>query len=482
MSTDLIRYGVNYANTPSPQVSNVLSTADTLDNDIILPSNDVSTLVLELTGQQYTLLLSCVLNGATRHFPEDYQAIFEILIKAGKVALCDAIANCITNSDAVQDALAAALGGNNGGIPIGGEYGSGSNAPIPESVSTANLLDGATCDNDNLFAIALGVTNFLFDAVNDFYDIVEVATNDLELINALSDNVPVWGATPAAIALETALWIQETAQEEFDAFDTLAKRQDVACDLFCIMQEACTISFDDILNYFIGKTILAVTGQTIEELLIEIAGLSTTDNIGYASLAAAVGTVALGARFAGIRSLNWINVQMRSLFNDTNPDWSILCDCTPPADWRITYDFKVGAALWSADPYGLYVNGAAWGSVQVGVNDNLYITRTWSGTHTITRFSQYIVSSNGFSAAGFWKNAAVVNSVTTELSETAAPLGGGYHYIDWYGTQEDVTAIRTLNNPDCSDARWYIDTIIIEGTGTPPETNNPSIGVTVELL
>jgi hypothetical protein len=265
------------------------------------------------------------------------------------IDFCAEMVNCIETSDSVQGALSNAANGGDG-LGYGGEFGAGKDGTFPESVSSENILDGASCGNDTLFAIATQFTDYAFEAVKQVFDLIDAALNNVELVAALGDNVPAWGQTPFQIALETAIWVQQTADDNFEAFDSLQKRQEIACDIFCIMVDNnCEFSFDDAWNYFAEKSAIALFDTSLESALQQVTGLTTPDAVGYSSLALMFGTLALGARFGSIRNINSVLVVITSFFNDTNPDWAILCD--PCTDECTTTPQQISITSWTTDDH-----------------------------------------------------------------------------------------------------------------------------------
>ena len=95
-------------------------------------------------------------------------------------SVCDMVLDCISNNESVRDAILKVIGGDGGVGGSGGQLGGGSGLPIPEEVNPTNLLVGSGCDNDVVFAVAVGIIEFTFQAVIDAYQVIEAATNNVE--------------------------------------------------------------------------------------------------------------------------------------------------------------------------------------------------------------------------------------------------------------------------------------------------------------
>lgn len=243
---------------------------------------------------------------------------------------CEYIADCIANNVATQNALREFIGGSDGnGIPSGGDYGSGVDTPIPATTNSENIMGNANCDNDNMYAVAVAITDLAFNAVEQLFDVLEFAQAQGNLVAELADNFGVATGAPA-VALDWARWVAETAAAAFRVFDTANRRQDIACDIFCIMVEQnCQLSFDDIKSYFVGKSPIGINGQTLRNVLISQVNLLSAESVGYSSLGLLFGALALGASWGGIRNVGGFLTNVFAFIDETNNNWNTDCDpCT----------------------------------------------------------------------------------------------------------------------------------------------------------
>lgn len=330
MVTNTIRFGAKWREVASPQtISNVQDT--TLSDDIQL-SDSVVSLVLEVNQDTYTKLLSSAINGANIYYPDEYLAVIYPLLRAGQMSFCDEVLNCILNNADVREAIAGIAGGAGGIGASGGEAGAGAFYPIPANVDDYNLLTGATCTDDNLYAIAVGIVEFSFDIVGQFFDILELATQPFELQAELADNAPAVATALPASVLDWGLWVQDTAGALWDVYDSPTTRDEVACELFCVLKfSGCNLTFDDLLAFFAQGSAIPIAGNTLQDILVQFVLLNSAELVGKTSLAFMYGVLALGSRFAGLRNVGSVMARVFGFVDDTNNNWTAICDpCSIP--------------------------------------------------------------------------------------------------------------------------------------------------------
>jgi len=372
----LIRYGVNYANTPIPQVSDILDVSDTLSNDLQLPLTESTPLVLNVTGQQYTLLLSCVLNGATRHYPNEYQAIFELLIKAGKMALCDAIAECLTTNSTTQNGLQNAL--NQLNYPDNGYR-----TDVPNNYNdNPDLFDSSQgCSQDNLFGVATGLTDLLNTIIEDTLEIIVASANTAQQTGNVIEAIPLIGLLPFDDMLQIATDFLEDVQQNYAAAYTATIRDEIRCDIFCLLQQTCELDLVTIANYFAGQAQTTITQIDFEDV-IEYFTNGTFSGVEYVwAMHYFVMTIYnYGGKIFGYDT-QYVSRVISAMYNDPDSDHTTLCDCSIPQCALTMGDFSIDGN-GSVEPDGSFK------SVNVGGNQRLlYIKSTFApmtiGTITI---------------------------------------------------------------------------------------------------
>jgi hypothetical protein len=325
MTDILTRFGVTYAEVPLPQTLTD-GEGDSLENDIPLDT-DVNTLVLEVTEEQYTNLLSAALNGANRYFPESYIAVIYPLIKAAKMsnALCEAVAACIANPEsdtysALQDWLLNELLNNEEISDIINSSGGDQSTPVAGN----DIALYADCDLDNLFGFTLQVTQLMNRVVVDFYEKLEGKSNFLEALPVITQE-----ASAFSYFIEYVEFILNSAREAYlDNYD-VSYENEIACGLFCIAQvnEDCALTWEEVTYYFADRIgAYDFLGSLSTLLTFIVSGSWIGTEFCDLSLMTFAMLMRIGASWTGI-DLSMLQKIVMSYYNDPNSDWMTLCDC-----------------------------------------------------------------------------------------------------------------------------------------------------------
>lgn len=304
-------------------------TPRTLADELALPEVPTS-VSLELTATQYRKIISSLFTGAWYVYPDEWLEVLASFwqgVKLDTINNCDDVANCIETSDATIQALIQAMT-NAGFSPT-----SGDNPPVPTSTaqSGANLLpDGYTCDNDHIWGLSLWLVETLHEGIIQMLEVLEVATNDLELAAVFGDNVE--GVSWFASGLELAAWIQDQFIEYYESAYSVSVQRDLACAIYCIAQEDCELSIDDLLAAYDSNVVS--TPASPDDWLALLEWLITSEFVGGIETVATVHYFLLQAlRYSGELFESYVGVNgLKQLVsfgkNQTDPDWDIYCtDC-----------------------------------------------------------------------------------------------------------------------------------------------------------
>lgn len=446
------RFGVNYADVPTPQTL-TQGDGDTLSNDIAL-SEDEQYLVLAVTLAQYTALLSAALNGANRHYPEEYIAVIYPLIKAGKMSLCDALAECIETSPGFAEALQQWLADNG--------YGTGSGTPDTPTVYTnnPNILSGSflsSCNNDNLYGGITQLVDLMNDTITDLLEKLEAATETAEVIKIILSAIPVTDILAVDEIIEFADQLVEAIGENYAAEYTQTLRDEICCDLFCATKDSCYLDFATWANYFMGKMGESITdiswAQAAQWFLdATLSGASVV----YAPHALMCQVLAYGGEFFGV-DMAWFAKCASSAMNDPDSDWETKCDCVCPAWNFTTWDGdwtnygSAGAGTWTL--------GVGWSEASYGGNWLLNIHKTFTPV-TITQMEYDLdVTWGSLGFAWQWAVRLVYDGTTVagdifNLAAGETPFTAGEHTrtITYSGQIDEIRIqIRTCSGTsECS--------------------------------
>ncbi len=227
-------------------------------------------------------------------------------------------------------------------------------------LASVNLTSGVGCDLDDTFGFAMQLVEFIHLMVLDFFEILETTTNWTEAVMATLDEVPLLTEVTDFIN-----FIQENLYEVYIANWDEALKIEYACELWCYMvREDCTLSWEDLVDYYRKKGFEDYQGVTIDDWLnFVILGTWESDLAVSVSHLTLCYVLMLGGEWAGI-SLMDIERIISSFFNDPNEDWDILCDTCQP--WKATFDFTDSNCGWTKamstgfQGQGVYIPVTGW--------------------------------------------------------------------------------------------------------------------------
>jgi len=261
------------------------------------------------------------------------------------MAICDAVADCINNDDAVRAALSGWSTSEEGYTP--------GQPPIDITAPINSPSYNPTCDEDILWAQCQQLVEFIYTKTVEALDDIEVASNATEIVDVVGNSIPfvaaAWDTLGADGVSDLVNYFQEAASESFDAQADSAYREDLACEIFCECRSDCVISSARISDIMAGRvsSYIASFPASLVDLMTTMAGLNWTSAI--------VADAVFYAAFAGFRIASVLiplvynrsfDELMRLAVDDANPDWQILCGtCTPNCN---DYDFNTGQLGWFA--------------------------------------------------------------------------------------------------------------------------------------
>lgn len=302
------------------------------------------------------------------------------------VSLCEEIAACIEETEAVRNALAQWFSDAVDTDTIVQQAlerafdASKPGSEVPESYAAQNQYGAALgCDNDDGWGhIRNGLVDRSFDRVLQVLEEIEAVTNNQEMLAQFLNAIPAVGAFFDVIPVtDWVLWfdnVRAWMKEQFEAGDSTELRDAIACDLFCIWQVDCTLSFDQIRQYYWEKTVELVplwsgAFDSMSALATALGVLSST------SFGSPIVYALVGSQYGFMTFVNsWFGVHVNVIGNDLalgepSDDWTVLCDDCP--DPCIEPIFTV------INPGGTVPGGT------VDVTDNLDGTWTVVGTSAL---------------------------------------------------------------------------------------------------
>lgn len=281
------------------------------------------------------------------------------------VEFCSQVEHCIETSEGVRDAIGDLTN------QIINNYNFGDvNAPLSAGLD----LDG--CNPDIIFGITTGIIDYMNKSVVDFIEILEVATNVLEIMEIWFDKFPVANAFIAP-ALTFLNWFQGNIAENYAAQYTEGLRDTLRCELFCLWLDSpnCELTAADLAIFFINRLADgAGLFPTFADLVtFTVGGFWIGDEIVEIAFLAALGMMTLTEEqpipFITIETLYSLSTVVALSSNDPDGDWSILCDDCPQG-WCKVWDFTADNGGWAsyaiAAGFGAtYASGVGWKPINV---------------------------------------------------------------------------------------------------------------------
>lgn len=268
--------------------------------------------------------------------------------ETGNEALINALANAIRSNPLLQAAIADALTQQGGGVP---------GRSLTTGQATGNLLpdnvvdEDGNCIDNNLWGAMLYVVQSGNRVIEDFFQVLESASNTLESMEIVSKTIPAAGDYISAAA-GFADQMQENIAEGYTAAYTETYEQQLACAWFCAARTDCDLSIDTMLTVLNDRLSSPLDFGDFGEIMAGIAsGTWVGDEIADVAFLVYLSALRFGQQFGdqiGIRPLPVImSLGADQLASD---NWEALCDCgTPPTfitllnpDTGLTEDYDLG--------------------------------------------------------------------------------------------------------------------------------------------
>lgn len=389
---------------------------------------------------------------------------------------CEEVQDCIENDEGVRNALQTFVDHQ---IEEKLDSNTPGTKPSSERLNENAAGDNPGCDNDVAWGrIRGGLIERSFQRVIDFLEQVQVTTNNQDMLSDALNSIPVLGEVLGVVGV--ASWIsfyddiRDWLADAFVAQDTTDLRDQIGCDLFCIWQENCSLSVQQIRDYYVGK--LTPDFPSLAEAL---AG-------GIIELAAALGEliedvssfavyIMLAAEYGFQAEINdWFGVTIQAaksdlLVGEPSSDWMTLCDPCG-GTWTRTLLTSAGdGGFMATGGFGSY-SGGVWNGTCINAGlyygaaiieltiDSAQITSI-EATYTITDFEFVGATDDGvYLSSGYVATQASGDGTDRVLhadtDEPSSVLGVNINYGNRAGS--------------CPGGTGYITQVVITGTGDIP--------------
>jgi hypothetical protein len=339
-------------------------------------SDEKITVLFRLSLNEFVALASAIDAGRDIAFGVDAVKIWWLwTVNLMCASFCEEMVACLETDTDVQNALATLLSTNQTLIdaiqqaaqqqlPIAGK-------PLTDlaagsSILPANVFDGEECIEDALWGACLYLVQFANRTITDFFEQLEVATNQIERAQIVSDAIPAGGSQIAAVA-GFADQIAEEFQEGYAGQYDSEYENGLACELFCLALEDCDLSIDDIINVMNAR-LGATAWSSFAAVMLYV---STGTFVGVQIVDGMMGifftALRFGQAFGDVLGLGTLTDNI-GLGADVlaSDNWETLCDCDT-FDVLVYNDYtrltlKQTLNVQNGIPFTITVEPASWGT------------------------------------------------------------------------------------------------------------------------
>jgi hypothetical protein len=342
--------------------------------------------VIRLTGREFTKLLSSLMKGSGLTYPFESDSVnwtFLRSMEGAMAEICAEIINCVNTDTDTQNALDSRT------ISI---VNNSQEALLEKILQIFNLQvnppEGGDC-NDKLFACIKQTLQYMDQKNLDWLESVEAsATNNIaELANVIS-SITILDELSVDAVTEFITWVSDNLLDAYPSVSTVTLLDEVACDIFCLVKDTCVVTLLDIHNYFLARVVAELPTLDITsfvEFSIDIVALviGSPSRLVFDVMMLSCTTTALtidallGTILKGNGGASDLYTRMKAFSNDSDNDWTILCeDCGTVAKTITVY----GRAYQINGGAAVVVNSSVDGFYTVDCNIGDEITLTCNGS------------------------------------------------------------------------------------------------------
>jgi hypothetical protein len=218
--------------------------------------------------------------------------------------------------------------------------------PLPPTT-----LNPGTEDLDILWAQCVGIVEYTHNAINDLFDILEVQSNNIELvqnINLIPGMAAIMAVIPVTQFFSFVDYLLATLNEQYEAqweeTPPTGTKWIIACKIFCACKADRVITVDRIFGAIVDlvSQYTSFDWDNLEEIVESLIGVNDNSEIMvYVTFGLMWGTAKLASSF-GLHSLtNKALEVIIALHDEGSNDWEVYCEDCADSDW-VENDFTGG--------------------------------------------------------------------------------------------------------------------------------------------
>lgn len=287
-----------------------------------------------LSLNEYTVLSSAVDAGSDIAYSDDAIRVWWLWTRnmRCKVPICSLIIDCITNDVDTQQAIVNMLMSNE----TFNNYLETRIDALTTGLISEKLIAGE-CDEGVVFGKVKAMVDHMNKANVDFFEKIEVGTNDEEKFASVLEGIPLLDELPIGDVIDFGQDILEDFAENYDAQVDADLLQEWYCGLWCkaMSRADCSLTYGDIFDFFQNRVSSSLTlGSTLADFVnfIRFGDFSTGTRVADGMMALQAGLVRTGRSFTGM-SLPTLGYATRDAVSSSG--WED-CDVCPEDDlWLV---------------------------------------------------------------------------------------------------------------------------------------------------
>jgi len=380
------------------------------------------------------------------------------------IDICELVADCIRDSDKVQEALQGETGNGYGPKTII------NNTQYTQNVFISGDGDGNGCSNDAKFGRIIALVEFIDEVMLDFFQVLDAVTNVISQLDELISAVPVFETLPIDEAIGVIGSTGEFWKDSYDASVNTQLLERIECELWCEYGTDCDITVGDVRQlilerYNLNSTQGALNVFSAFAVFARIAGTIAAGGVGtyvgddfvYLSWLLQLSAIEATGSFFGVDPIDYVSTASNGT---PNTGWSLcVCDtwiselenCQYFDDWTptVTTNQTCSNGVYRAEQMG-------WELAFTATNITRVDTTTWQEAPVANR-AKYTVRLS--------LNGSIVKEVERDFGQEVA--GETDTAIIVNATCDEILVfIRADSNPTSN--RCEIRAIKVQGTGTKP--------------
>jgi hypothetical protein len=208
--------------------------------------------------------------------------------------------------------------------------------------------DGGNC-NDKLFACIKQTLQYMDSKNLDWLESISasILNNIVEFTDVVSA-ITVLDELSVDAITGFVNWVADNLLDAYPSVSTVELLDIVACDIFCMVKDTCTVDLQDIHGYFLDRVISALPAFELVDFIsfcsqIINIGAGVPDRLVFDAIMLSTTTTALtldsllGGAIKKIGGGSDLYTHMKSYSNDSDADWATLCECATDAKTITVY-------------------------------------------------------------------------------------------------------------------------------------------------